>query len=650
MTPRARGRGFGLSAKALMVAGVLCSGLAIAEFTPAVMRGEAGKPEASAATPLQAAAAATVSGTPAGSTRLYWGQTHLHTSYSTDAYGGGNTTIDPELAFRYARGLPVIHPTTHARARIERPLDFMLVTDHSDFLALQLLLDRNEPSLVGGEVGKRLRELQKGGGAGGVMGMIARGGNGDITMKQVIDAYAPVRNIPWFETIDAAERNNIPGKFTAFAGWEWSSTPDGRNLHRNIFTPAPAEKLRKFVPFSNVDSERPEDLWAWLKKQSEALDIDFVAIPHNSNMSDGLMFQSVDSDGRPITADYARTRSRWEREVEVTQIKGTSEASPLLSPSDEFANFEIYNGRFARFPPRQTKADFARYALMLGLKLEQDVGVNPYKLGMVGGSDIHVGLASTEEDDFVGATARDALPEQRNKNRSGNNFAVWALSASGLTGAWASENTRNGIFAAFKRKEVYATTGTRLQLRVFGGFDFQPGDANAADLAKVGYARGVPMGGDLTAAPAGKAPELLIRAVKDPAGANLDRIQVVKGWLDKRGETREQVFDVAWSGARKRDGKGRLPPVGDTVDLSTARYANTIGAPQLAVVWKDPTFDRSQRAFYYVRVLEIPTPRQQVYDAVALGLSPEEIRKIGVPTSIQERGYASPIWYTPARR
>jgi hypothetical protein len=580
-------------------------------------------------------------------THLYWGETHLHTILSTDGYVAGPTGIRPEQAYRYARGLPVIHPTVRNRVRIKRPLDFLIVTDHSDYAGLQDMLGRGEPGLVNSEIGKRLNELFKAN--PGVIAAHTRGA-GQIPEAQMKTMYRPVASVPWLETVEAAERNNIPGKFTAFAGWEYSPTPDGRNLHRNIFSPAPASVLRQLIPYSTLDSLRPEDLWAWLQKEADRLHIDFVSIPHNSNMSDGLMFQAVDSDGRPITPDYARTRSRWEPAMEVTQIKGTSEAHPDLSPNDPFANFEIYNGRFSpSIKPRANRADYARYALMLGLRLERDVGVNPYKFGLVSGSDIHVGLSSTDEDAFIGATVAASLPEERNRNRTGNNFAVWGLSAGGTTATWATENTRTGIFSAFKRKEVYATTGARIQLRVFGGFGFPAAAANARDIAKVGYTGGVPMGGDLTNAPAGKAPQLLIRAVKDPIGANLDRVQVVKGWLDSTGETHEKIYNVAWSDRRKLDTQGSLPPVGDTVDIANARYTNTIGATQLAAVWKDPDFDPRRRAFYYVRVLEIPTPRQQVFDAIALGLSVEEIKKINLPTTIQERAYSSPIWYTPAR-
>lgn len=591
------------------------------------------------------------SGATAADTHVYFGTTHLHTSFSTDGYSGGNTSVDPELAYRYARGIPVIHPTVHTRVTIERPLDFLIVSDHAELYGFQAMLGREDPRLMESPVGRRLRELQKG--STGAVFMLIQRENGEITLQQMLDLYKPMESDAWKETIAAAERNNEPGKFTAFAGWEWSSTPGGRNLHRIIFTDASADKLRKFIPYSWYDSPKPEDLWAWLQKTAKDLDTDFISIPHNSNMSDGIMFDTVDSDGRPMTADYARTRARWEPVMEITQVKGTSEVSPELSPNDEFANFEIYHGLFSRnLKWKPNEGDYARYALMRGLKIEQDVGANPYKFGFTAGTDVHVGLAGADEDNFFGAVARGFLPEERAKAASTpgrNNFSAWGLSASGTAAVWATENTRTAIADAFKRKEVYATSGTRIQLRVFGGFNFKSKDANAKDLATVGYKGGVPMGGDLTNAPSGKAPEFLIRAVKDPVGANLDRIQVVKGWLDAQGNTHEKVFNAAWSGSRKMAADGSIPPVGDTVDLTTAEYSNTIGSPDLSVVWKDPEFDPKQRAFYYVRALEIPTPRHHVYDAVALGMTPDEIRQIAQPPSIQERAYSSPIWYTPAK-
>lgn len=575
-------------------------------------------------------------------TQLYWGDTHLHTSYSTDAYSGGNLTADPDVAYRYAKGLPVIHPTTRTRMRIARPLDFLVVADHADLLGFQAALGRDDARLLASPVGQRLRALQEE--SPGRVFRLIQVENGDITLEQILDLYEPIEAEAWIATVDAAERHYEPGVFTSFAGWEWSSTPGGANLHRVVFTPAPADALRSIVPFSSYDSARPEDLWAWLEKTAAALDTSFVAIPHNSNMSTGLMFDRVDSAGRPISADYARTRMRWEPVVEMTQVKGTSEAHPALAPNDEFADFEIFKRLFSSTLQATPNAgDYARSALLRGLEFEEQIGVNPFKLGMIGSSDIHVGLSATDEDNFLGAVANGLTPEERRQG-GGGFLQAWNISAAGLAAVWATANTREDLAAAFRRKEVYATTGTRIELRVFGGFDFAAADAAAADLAAVGYARGVPMGGDLADGTSARPPALLIHAVKDPEGANLDRVQVVKGWLDAGGATHEHIYNVAWSGKRTLRSDGSLEPVGDTVDLTRASFANSIGAAQLAVVWNDPDFDPDRRAFYYARVLEIPTPRHQVYDAVALGMDPAET---GQPTRIQERAYSSPIWYTP---
>jgi hypothetical protein len=490
--------------------------------------------------------------------------------------------------------------------------------------------------------------------------MVQQGKNQDVFLEFVDrinkgEPYADLDNAEvkrsiWSESNQSAERNNEPGAFTAFIGWEWTSTPDGKNLHRVVFTPAGIEQSSQFVPYSSFDSGRPEDLWDWLDETSSRVGADFIAIPHNSNISGGLMFDAVDSDGRPISADYARQRMRWEGVVEMTQIKGDSETHPSLSPNDEFADFESFEHlidaeAMAQGGGIQFQAgDFARPALLRGLAIEDGVGVNPYKFGMIGATDSHTTAASAEEQNFHGKTAFDSTPE--------NTFAEYLrikgfgadMSAAGLAGVWAEANTRDSLFAAFKRKEVYATTGPRIRLRFFGGWDFAPADAASPALARLGYEKGVPMGGDLTAAPAGGAPSFLIHAAKDPKGANLDRVQVVKGWLGSDGAPQERVYDVVWSDGRTPGSEGNLPPVGNTVDLATGFYTNTIGDAQLATVWTDPDFDAARRAFYYVRVLQIPTPRHTLYDAIALGMDPAET---GHPPTLQERAYSSPIWYTP---
>jgi hypothetical protein len=411
-----------------------------------------------------------------------------------------------------------------------------------------------------------------------------------------------------------------------------------------VVTSADAATAKKFLPFNANDSQRPEDLWQWLEKTKLQTGADFIAIPHNSNISGGLMFDMVDSNGRTITAEYARTRIRWEPVIEMTQVKGTSEVHPELSPNDEFAEFEIRRKLLAGAATPSNKADYARSALMRGLEIEQQTGVNPYKFGMIGSSDSHTGLSSTEESDFLGKLASDSLPQNRYRPPNPVIFPAWEMSAGGMAGVWATANSRDAIMAAFKRKEVYATTGPRIALRVFGGFSFVAADARARDIAATGYSKGIPMGGDLSNAPRGRAPSFLIHAVKDPLSGNLDRVQVVKGWLDASGQTHERIYDVVWAGERKPNASGKLPAVGNTVDVKVPTYTNTIGAAQLATVWSDPDFNPNLRAFYYVRVLEIPTPRHSAYDAVALGIDVSETRQ---PPTIQERAYSSPIWYTP---
>jgi len=590
-------------------------------------------------------------------THLYWGDLHLHSSYSWDAYGTGNTSLTPDDAYRFARGLPVIHPALHATVQIDRPLDFLSVTDHDIMMGTQVLINRNDPKLLSTKWGKKLAEAQKKdpvAGAmrlGGQMGVMEGPNSAAKNHKEFIDqAFSPeIRQDVWSDEIAAAEKNNIPGKFTTLIGWEWTSTPGGKNLHRCVITNATAEQAKQFIPYSVAESLKPEDLWDFFEKTKQRTGVDFISMPHNSNLSGGLMFDVVDSEGRPISAEYARERMRWETEVEITQGKGTSEILPTLAPTDEFANFEIWQRLLIGTPMPPSPHDYVRTALLEGLDFQHKIGVNPYKFGFIGNTDSHTGLSTVKEDDFQGHFAADPTPQDRLDEIQPDAkkrfvFPAWLLAASGRAAAWATENTRQGIFDAFKRKEVYGTTGTRITLRVFGGFKFLPSDANIKDIAKVGYAKGVPMGGDLADAPKNKAPSLLIYAAKDPMSGNLDRIQVIKGWIDDEGKTQQHIYNVAWSGHRKLDGKGSLPPVGDTVDANTGAYTNTIGAVQLATVWKDPDFKPGQLSFYYVRVLEIPTPRYSLYDAIALGIP---VSKTNEPASIQERAYSSPIWYTP---
>lgn len=576
-------------------------------------------------------------------TNLYWGDLHVHSNYSTDAYSTGNRTVTPDMAYRFARGFPIPHPTLNENVEIGRPLDFLAVTDHAINLGRDPMLDDNHPVFQATEGGRLLLEAR------------ARGeGIRSLTPAQREqvreDTSTPeVRRAAWADEVEAAEDNYVPGEFTTFVGWEWTAMPRSEagilNLHRCVISNADGETGNAFIPLNNADTIVPEELYAWLTETQERTGVDFVAIPHNSNLSGGLMFDEVDSEGRPITSEYARMRARWEPLVEITQTKGTSEVHPDLSPTDEFAEFEIRRKLLAGAPTPADSGDYVRSALLRGLFFESSIGANPYKFGVVGSTDNHSGTSTVDESNFLGKLAVDADLEERANTSRRVIFPAWEMSAGGLTGVWAEENTRESLFAALKRKEVYATTGTRISLRVFGGFEFRPEDAEAANLAEIGYERGVPMGSDLSHAPEGQAPALLIHAAMDPMGAHLDRVQVIKGWVDDNGETHEEIYDAAWSGDRMPGADGELAPVGNTVDVRTATYENTIGAPQFKTVWTDPDFRPDQNAFYYVRVIEIPTPRHSLYDAVALGI---DVAETDQPATIQERAYSSAIWYTPA--
>jgi hypothetical protein len=454
-----------------------------------------------------------------------------------------------------------------------------------------------------------------------------------------------IRQTSWDQQVAAAERHNVPGTFTALIGWEWSSTPNMRNLHRVVLTDANGTRARKFLPFSYYQSGRPEDLWSFFEETKARTGADFVAIPHNSNLSDGRMFELMDSDGSPFSTAYARRRAVWEPVVEITQYKGTSETHPELSPRDEFADFELRNMLLTGQPTEVSGGSYVRSALLRGMVEERRIAANPFRFGLIGSSDTHAGLSSQREEEFFGKMGEDFLPAERlGPDREDAIFPNAEMSASGLAAVWADHNDRKSIFEAFRRREVYGTSGPRIMLRMFAGHGFSQADLGARDFAAIGYRKGVPMGGMLAPRPGGEPPQLLIRAVKDPAAANLDRVQVVKGWVDAAGRAQEKVFDVAWSDNRRRRTDGSLPPVGNTVNLATARYTNSIGAAELTSLWSDPEFDPAQPAFYYVRVLQIPTPRQHLFDALALGIDPATF---GLPPTIQERAWSSPIWYRP---
>ena len=581
--------------------------------------------------------------------RLLWGDTHLHTNVSADASSFGNSKIGPEQAFRFARGETV---TAHngMPVRLSRPLDFLVVADHGEYLGVMPGIRAHEPLLMQTETGRRwARYLEDGGDTTRILleWGAALNDNKDLIRSE------PYQRSMWEQVTANADRFNEPGRFTAFAGYEWTSMIEGDNLHRIVMFADGAERTRQVLPFTALDSIDPEALWAYLADYEMRTGGQAIAIPHNSNVSGGRMFRPVDMSGEAFTREYAARRLRWEPLVEVTQIKGDSETHPLNSPYDEFAGYEIWDrvnlGMRHLQTPEMQPYQYARAALRIGLSEEARLGVNPFAFGMIGSTDAHTGLATAEENNFWGKATSGEPSEERAHQPFIRSIApelsmqMSEMAASGYVAVWARENTREEIFAAMKRREVYATTGTRMQLRLFAGFDFTADDARTADLAAIGYGKGVPMGGELGKAPTRRAPTFLVSAMRDPIGANLDRIQIVKGWLGKDGKTAERVYDVAWSGDRRPGADGKLPPVGSTVDVATATWRNSIGAVELATVWTDPDFDPAQSAFWYVRVLEIPTPRWTAYDARYFGGKPDPAR----PAEQQERAYSSPIWYTP---
>jgi len=584
-----------------------------------------------------------------------FGDTHLHTSFSMDA-GAFGARLTPKDAYRFARGEEVTSNSGQP-VKLSRPLDFLVVADHSDGMGFFPQLMSGDPELLGTPQGRKWYDQIKGGqGADAALDIITSFGKGQMPKGFPTPGTSAYRNA-WSETIKAAEAYNQPGRFTAFIGFEWTSNTGGNNLHRNVVfrgNGAQASLVEPYTTLPPLGSDNPVDLWKWMAATEQKTGTEVLAIAHNGNLSNGIMFPVIEAFGKKLDQDYVQTRARWEPLYEMTQTKGTGETHPFLSPNDEFANFEIWDksnldGSVAK-AKGMLETEYARSALLNGMRLEAQLGTNPYKFGMIGSSDAHTGLAAMEEDNFFGKTApQEPSPERMTKAffdnaKTGVKIMDWEVGASGFAAVWATENTREAIFDAMKRRETYATTGPRMAVRFFGGWDFAPADANNRMPAAVGYTKGVPMGGDLKAAPQGKAPTFLVAALKDAIGANLDRVQVIKGWLDKDGKAQERVYDVAVSGGRKIDADGRTKtPVGNTVDVANATWANTIGAPELITVWKDPQFDAKQRAFYYARVIEIPTPRWTAYDAKRFGIKPLP----GTTMVLQERAYTAPIWYTP---
>jgi len=591
---------------------------------------------------------------------VYWGDTHLHTNLSMDSYIFNNRRLGLDDAYRFARGDSVI-AHNGMTARLRRPLDFLVVADHATDMGFMLGLEGGDPELLKTKAGRywlqRIKNVDE----------IAITDSDEVARQsskiygdwkwRVISDEAFQKTV-WEQVAAKADKYNDSGKFTAFTGYEWTSWGKSLsgNLHRVVIFKDNAERTKKIVPFSQYDSSNPEDLWAYMAGYEQKTGGGVLAIPHNGNVSNGNMFALTDFNGIPLNHTYAKARSRWEPLYEVTQLKGNSESHPLLSSNDDFADYEIwdsFSGKSEKWEDSERgkkQFEYARSALKLGLKQKSLLGVNPFKFGLIGSTDAHTSLSTADDNNFFGKFSepypRRILDPVLKSEGVEDTMFNWEVAASGYAAVWARENTRDALFASMKRKEVYASTGPRMTVRFFGGWDYQADDAFKSDLARIGYDKGVPMGGDLTSAPDDKAPSFLIRAVKDPDGANLDRIQVIKGWHDKQGDLHEKIYDVALSDHREVNWRGKVKPVGNTVDIPDASYTNTIGDPELAVMWQDPDFDKDELAFYYVRVLEIPTPRWTAYDAKFFELKniPKEI-----PMVTQERAYTSPIWYSPTK-
>jgi uncharacterized protein DUF3604 len=592
-------------------------------------------------------------------TDVYFGDTHVHTGLSADA-GGGGTRLMPRDTYRFARGDQVISNTGQS-VKLARPFDFYMITDHSDGMGAITDLIKGTPNILADPDGAKFHEAFRAGGEKALRAaqeLTRQFSQGEVSPAINYQPGNPAYKRVWGDLVAAAEEFNSPGVFTTFIAFEWTSLVKGNNLHRNVIFRGGPERAGQIVPYTTtapIGSTNPRDLWKWLANYEAKTGGEVIAIPHNGNLSNGMMFAMRDdfADGQAYDAEYVQMRQRFERLYEATQYKGDGESHPMLSPEDEFADFETWDwGNLdvsEKKTPEMLPAEYVRSGLQRGLQLDSELGVNPFKFGLVGGTDTHTGLTTPDEDNFFGKfTAYEPGPERathlsKSNPKLGISYKSWRYSAAGITAVWAGANTRGAIFDAMKRRETYATTGPRMRVRFFGGWDFSEDDARRRDLALLGYTKGVPMGGDLKKGNAGKAPNFLVYALRDPTGANLDRIQIVKGWIEKGGNAREKVYDVVWSGERTPDAEGKLAPVGDTVDLTIPSWTNTIGASELGTVWSDPDFDPAQRAFYYARVIEIPTPRWTAYDKVKFKLDlPEEIQ-----LKTQERAYTSPIWYSP---
>jgi hypothetical protein len=587
-------------------------------------------------------------------TEVYWGDTHVHTDNSLDARGLG-VKLNVEDALRFARGQEVV--STHGIPfKLSRPLDWIVITDHSDGMGAMKEIIAGNPNLLKDPTVRDWHErINKGSDEAfkatmDVILAFSEGRTPEVVLDQTFQQTV------WDDYLDTVEAYNDPGTFSAIIGYEWTSTEKGNNLHRNVIYRDGQIRAQQMVPYTTAESFNPEDLWTWMETYQKQTGGRVLALAHNGNLSNGIMFpvETNPATGRPLTGDYAERRAKWEPLYEATQIKGDGEAHPKLSPDDEFADYGTWDKGNLNLSVAKTEDmlqyEYAREALKNGLAMEANLGTNPYKFGLAGSSDTHTGLTAVEEENYIGKHAGTEPEPERMEHiviKFGENFILAGEEvASGYTGVWATENTRKTIWDAMMRKEVYATTGPRMMVRFFGGWNYSEDDAMSRLPANAGYAKGVPMGGDLPPKPdSAQSPTFLVAALKDPYSGNLDRIQIVKGWLDTEGKTREKVYNVVWGDAASRTlgSDGSLPAIGNTVDVKNATWSNTIGDPELLAVWSDPDFDPEERAFYYARVLEIPTPRWTAYDAMRFGVEPPE----GTKMIHQERAYTSPIWYTP---
>jgi hypothetical protein len=584
--------------------------------------------------------------------RPLFGDEHVHTAWSVDA-GLSGATLDPVAAVRFARGEQVTSASGQP-VRLSRPLDWVAVTDHSDAMGTVAAIREGNPEMMKDPTLKRWHDMMNAGleeGSKATFELVAAQSNKKLPPALTDPKWAKTF---WERNTATMEQYNQPGRFTAFIAYEWTSNAGGGdNLHRNVIYRDDKRLADQVLPMTTFRSENPEDLWKWMADWEKKTGGKLLAIPHNGNLSNGRMFELRMFLGGAMTRQWAQQRQQYEPLFEAIQMKGQSESHPSLSVTDEFAvGYELWDrGNLNIIPkkPGMIEHEYLRQALKDGLKVEQQLGANPFKYGAAGGTDTHNSLTAAEEDNFFAKfVSAEPRPDRWNEDAMKFNGRVikgWEMTAAGYTAVWATENTRAALWDAMKRRETYATSGPRMTVRFFGGYDFVPLDVESRSPAIMGYTKGTPMGGDLKKAPAGKVPTFLVAAAKDPLSGNLDRIQIIKGWLDASGKLQEKIFNIAWSDAdrRKLQADGKLPPVGNTVDLQTASWTNTIGDPELITVWKDPEFDPELKAFYYARVLEIPTPRWTAYDAVYFKVKMDA----KVPMITQERAFTSPIWYTP---